>query len=124
MNEHGPILVPLDGSELAEGALSIAVEVARAKRTHLVLLSVWEEPGSGTPTTMSMEMEERARDYFETYLGGIRDRLQDHRAVRRPLRLDTGGGAGARCADDRRWQPRALRHRSLAPRLDNQPPTT
>lgn len=76
MNEHGPILVPLDGSELAEGALSIAVEVARAKRTHLVLLSVWEEPGSGTPATMSMEMEERARDYFETYLGGVRDRLQ------------------------------------------------
>jgi nucleotide-binding universal stress UspA family protein len=76
MNGYGPVIVPLDGSELAEGALSIATEVARAERAHLVLLSVWEEPGSGTPASISMEMEERARDYFETYLHGIRDRLQ------------------------------------------------
>ena len=76
MNEQGPILVPLDGSELAEGALSIATEMARVERTHLVLVSVWEEPGSGTPAAISMEMEERARDHFQTYLEGIRDRLQ------------------------------------------------
>lgn len=76
MNEHGPILVPLDGSELAEGALPIATEVARAERTHLVLVSVWEEPGSGTPAAISTEMEARASDYFETYLQGVRDRLK------------------------------------------------
>ena len=76
MNEHGPILVPLDGSELAEGALSIATEVARAQRTHLVLMSSWEEPGSGTPAAVSMEMDERAQDYFQTYLHGIRNRLK------------------------------------------------
>ncbi len=75
MNEQGPILVPLDGSELAEGALSIATEMARVERTHLVLVSVWEEPGSATPAAISMEMEERARDHFQTYLQGIRDRL-------------------------------------------------
>jgi nucleotide-binding universal stress UspA family protein len=76
MNEHGPIFVPLDGSKLAEGALPIAVEMARAERTHLVLMSVWEEPGSGTPAAVSMEMEERANDFFETYLAGVRNRLQ------------------------------------------------
>ncbi|MDP9238525.1 MAG: universal stress protein [Chloroflexota bacterium] len=76
MNEHGPILVPLDGSELAEAALSIAAEVAGAKRTHLALMSVWEEPGSGTPAAVSMEMEERAQDHFQTYLNGIRERLK------------------------------------------------
>ena len=76
MNEHGPILVPLDGSELAEGALSIATEIARAERTHLVLLSVWEEPGSGTPAAISMEMEARAGEHFGTYLRGVRDRLK------------------------------------------------
>ena len=60
MNEHGPILVPLDGSELAEGALPMAAEMARAERTHLVLLSVWEPPGSALAPAVSMEIEERA----------------------------------------------------------------
>ncbi len=77
MTERGPILVPLDGSELAEGALPMATALARAERTHLVLLSVWEPPGSGLAPVVSLELEERARDYFQTYLGGVRDRLQD-----------------------------------------------
>lgn len=76
MNKHGPILVPLDGSELAEGALPMAAEMARAERTHLVLLSVWEQSGSALPPAVSMEMEKHAGDYFQTYLGGLRERLK------------------------------------------------
>lgn len=80
MNEHGPLLVPLDGSELAEGALSIATEVARAERTHLVLISVFQEPGSGIPADVSMDMTKRAQDHLQTYLSSIRDRLKQPEA--------------------------------------------
>jgi nucleotide-binding universal stress UspA family protein len=76
MNERGPIIVPLDGSELAEGALATATQIAHAERTHLVLFSAWEEPGSGTPPAISMEIEAGARHYFDKYLRSIRERLQ------------------------------------------------
>src|SRR6476646_9655081 len=77
MTERGPILVPLDGSALAEGALPMANALARAERTHLVLLSVWEQPGPGIAPVVSMELEQRAGDHFQTYLGGVRDKLHD-----------------------------------------------
>ena len=41
MREQGPIIVPLDGSELAETALPYAALLAAALRTHLVLVTVW-----------------------------------------------------------------------------------
>ena len=41
----GKILVPLDGSELAEGALDYVLAVPRTKRTKVVLLSVVAHPG-------------------------------------------------------------------------------
>jgi nucleotide-binding universal stress UspA family protein len=75
MNDRGPIVVPLDGSELAEGALPLATEIAHAAKTHLVLVSVWEAPGSATPAAISMAMEEHGRSYFATYLHGVRERL-------------------------------------------------
>ena len=75
MNERGPIIVPLDGSELAEGALAVATAVAHAERTHLVLLSVWEDTPSVISPAISMQVEAAARDYFEKYLDGIRERL-------------------------------------------------
>lgn len=76
MNVRGPLVVPLDGSELAEGVLSLAGDVAGALRTHLVLVSVWEEPGGGIPVSVSMEFGKRAQDHLQSYLEGIRDRLQ------------------------------------------------
>ena len=42
MREQGPIVVPLDGSELAETALPYAAALAEALRTHLVLVTAWE----------------------------------------------------------------------------------
>ncbi len=77
MRDQGPIIVPLDGSELAETALPYAAAVAEALRTHLVLITAWEgtesELGKTFPS-MAMEIETSATTYFTTYLDGIRAR--------------------------------------------------
>ena len=74
MRDHGPILVPLDGSELAERALPYAVALAKALGERVTLLTVWEgtesELGANFPS-MAMEIEAKAREYFGSYLGGI-----------------------------------------------------
>jgi nucleotide-binding universal stress UspA family protein len=79
MNDQGPILVPLDGSELAEGALAYASVLAHALRTHLVLVTVWEgtsgEFGKRFPERV-VELDESANEQYTTYLHGVRDRLQ------------------------------------------------
>ena len=77
MREQGPIIVPLDGSELAEAALPYAAALAEALRTHLVLVTVWEGTESELGTTfpaMAMDIEKSATNYFTTYLDGIRAR--------------------------------------------------
>lgn len=80
MRDRGPILVPLDGSELAEGALPYAVALAKALGERVTLLTVWEgtesELGANFPS-MAMEIEAKAREYFGSYLGGIEARLVD-----------------------------------------------
>ena len=70
MLEQGPILVPLDGSELAEGALPYASALADKLRTHLVLLTVWEggEADLASVSTLAVEMAQTAQTYFENYL--------------------------------------------------------
>ncbi len=77
MHEQGPIIVALDGSELAETALPYAAALAEALRTHLVLITAWEgsetELGSAFPV-MALEIEKGAHDYFAKYLEGIRGR--------------------------------------------------
>ena len=42
MRDDGPILVPLAGSDLAEGALTYAAALARVLGERVVLLTVWE----------------------------------------------------------------------------------
>jgi nucleotide-binding universal stress UspA family protein len=78
MREQGPILVPLDGSELAESAIPYASALAEALRTHLVLLTVWEgtetELAAALPS-VSIEIEQSAQSYYTTYLDGIRQRF-------------------------------------------------
>ncbi len=80
MRDHGPILVPLDGSELAERALPYAVALAKALGERVTLLTVWEgtesELGANFPS-MAMEIEAKAREYFGSYLGGIEARFAD-----------------------------------------------
>ena len=77
MHEQGPIIIPLDGSELAETALPYAAALAEGLRTHLVLITVWEgtesELGATFPA-MAMEIEKGAQNYFTQYLDGVRAR--------------------------------------------------
>lgn len=83
MLEQGPILVTLDGSELAEGALPYATKLAAALRTHLVLVTVSEategELGARFPD-LKLEIDQSADAYFRTYLERVRDRLQQPEA--------------------------------------------
>ncbi|HXK32394.1 MAG TPA: universal stress protein [Dehalococcoidia bacterium] len=107
MRQQGPILVPLDGSETAEGALPYASALATALRTHLVLLTVWEgtesELGANFPS-MAVEIQQAADAHFGQYLDGIRQRLHGADQIRTIVRsgdasdtiLDVAEETGAR----------------------------
>ena len=76
----GPILVPLDGSELAEGALPLAAELARRSgaRVELVHVHVPISPEpihvEGLPV-IDEHMRSLRRDHERAYLEGMRARL-------------------------------------------------
>jgi nucleotide-binding universal stress UspA family protein len=77
MLDAGPILVPLDGSELAEGVLPYAQRLASALRTHLALVSVWEGADATLgPAFMAAapEIERAARERWQAYLEDVRRR--------------------------------------------------
>ncbi len=77
MRDTGPILVPLDGSELAEGALPYATALASALGAKIVLLSAWEgteRDMDATFPSMAAEIEQKANAHFGGYLDGIRKR--------------------------------------------------
>jgi len=78
MRDAGPIIVALDGSELAEGALPYAVAVARALGQRIVLFTAWEgaegEFGANFPA-LAQEVERRATEHYGSYLEGVRARL-------------------------------------------------
>jgi nucleotide-binding universal stress UspA family protein len=77
MRESGPILVPLDGSELAEGALPYAAALAKALRCEIVLMTAWEgvesELGAQFPS-MALEIQQKADAHYSQYLDGLRQR--------------------------------------------------
>lgn len=77
MREMGPILVPLDGSELAEGALAYATAFASALGAQIVLLTAWEGTERDLKATfpsMAAEIEQKATSHFGAYLEGVRER--------------------------------------------------
>lgn len=77
MRDTGPILVPLDGSELAEGALPYASALAAAIGAPIVLLTAWqgtEHDMQATFPSMAGEIEAKATSHFGTYLEGVRKR--------------------------------------------------
>lgn len=78
MRDRGPILIPLDGSQLAEGALAYGVAFARALGERIVLITAWEgtesELGSDFPA-MALEIEQKANAHYTAYLDGVRARL-------------------------------------------------
>jgi nucleotide-binding universal stress UspA family protein len=76
--DAGPILVALDGSELAEGVLPYARALAGAMKAPLVLATVWEgaerDLGETFPA-MATEIGEAAQQHFSEYLGRIKGRI-------------------------------------------------
>ena len=78
MRDRGPILIPLDGSQLAEGALAYGAALARALGERIVLITAWEgtesELGTDFPA-MALEIEQKANAHYTEYLEGVRARL-------------------------------------------------
>lgn len=76
MNDRGPIVVPLDGSELSEGSLPYAVRLADALRSHLVLVTVWgpADPGLGE-TSVALEVNRTAPEFYIAYLHSVREKF-------------------------------------------------
>lgn len=87
MLDRGPILVPLDGSELAEGALAYAIAVAKALTAPIVPVTSWEgteaDLGATFPS-MAVEIEQKASAYHGEYLEGIRKRIAAAGVVAEP----------------------------------------
>jgi nucleotide-binding universal stress UspA family protein len=75
VRDTGPILLPLDGSELGEGALPFAEALARALGQRLILLTVWEggeaELNHNFPS-MARDIEAAASKHFTAYLAGAK----------------------------------------------------
>jgi len=76
------ILVPLDGSDLAEGAIPHGAEMAKAFKAKLTLLSVIEpvevysQPGVvGPVVSVSMDVGDEVRNVTE-YLDKVADKLR------------------------------------------------
>ena len=80
MSIHGPILVPLDGSDLAERAVPVAAELARRAGVELRLLHV-HDPGAVEPIHVAGlpiiddHMRSLRRDHERAYLDGTPQRL-------------------------------------------------
>lgn len=97
------ILVPLDGSELAEGAIPHAAELAKAFEARVTLLSVIEavavypQPGVvGPVVSVSMDVQDEVAEVTE-YLDKVADKLrQDGIDV---LRVVREGDAAAQICD-------------------------
>lgn len=80
MAASGPVLIPLDGSELAEGALPYALALARATESSIVLLTVSEK----VPELVDLDLralaadaEERARAHWTAYLQRLHRQIGD-----------------------------------------------
>ncbi|MGE5818658.1 MAG: universal stress protein [Deltaproteobacteria bacterium] len=75
------LVVPLDGSELAEKALPRAVELAKKMTLELILLRVYLMPGVAYPTgnyapdwkLLDQETRERASEYLEGKIRELRN---------------------------------------------------
>lgn len=67
------LIVPLDGSQLAEAVLPVVESIALAAQSTVVLLHVLER---GAPSTIHGERHLQAEDEATTYLEGLADRFR------------------------------------------------
>lgn len=89
------IVVPLDGSALAEKALDPARQLAAAFDAEVVLLVVWQIPAIGfenVPISVLDEWEEAARADAERYVADVKNRLQAQ-GIRVQAKTQCGGAA-------------------------------
>ena len=89
------LLVPLDGSPLAEEALAPARQMAAAFGAEMLLLRVWEVAAVGfdnLPVSVLDEWERRARAIAGSYVERVTQELQGQ-GMR--VRAETQGGAAA-----------------------------
>src|SRR3989304_248774 len=73
------IVVPLDGSELSEGALPYAVSLAKATGARLLLLTTWAGADGELLATLPevpKDLSERATQHFQEYLAGVAERTK------------------------------------------------
>jgi nucleotide-binding universal stress UspA family protein len=89
MRDHGPVLAPLDGSEVAERAIPFAVALAERLEERLVLLTALggiaaelraHLPGAAAAT------EQLTRDHATRYLDSLSTRIGRHIAVESHVR--------------------------------------
>ncbi len=103
MRDTGPILIPLDGSPLAEGALAYGIAFAKALSERVVLVTAWEgtetEVASDFPN-MALEIEQKANEYYSAYLDGIRARLGQSVAVETKVAAGDAAEQILKAADD------------------------
>jgi nucleotide-binding universal stress UspA family protein len=103
MRDAGPILIPLDGSELAEGAVPYAVALAGELQDRLILLTVWEgtdsELGKNFPS-MAVEIEQKAAAHHGAYLDSMKKRIGDAVGVETVIRSGDAGDEILRAADE------------------------
>lgn len=103
MLDKGPILVPLDGSELAEGALPYAAGLAEKLHTHLVLLTVWEGADSDMAATfpsLALDVSKAADEHFSAYLEKIKAGLPDADRIRTIVKPGDAGDEIAATAEE------------------------
>lgn len=76
----GPILVPLDGSELSGKAVPYAVAIAKATSQPIVLLTIWEGVETelrAVRVTAAGSIDERARRLRQGYLDDVAERIAE-----------------------------------------------
>jgi len=82
MNQQAPVLVPLDGSALAEQALPVASSLAKRAGAALRLVHV-HVPFAVDPIhveglpVLDEHLHSRRREHEQAYLDGVRDRLAE-----------------------------------------------
>jgi nucleotide-binding universal stress UspA family protein len=105
------VVVPLDGSELAEKALPCAVELAKKMNLEVILLRVYFMPGVAYPTgsyapdwnLLDRETRQRATEYLQTQISNLRNKG----LVRVSLKV-LEGSAAEKIIDVGREKPESL----------------
>jgi len=73
------IVVPLDGSELSEGALPYAVALAKATGARLLLVTTWAGADGELLAALpdvTKDLSQRATQYYQEYLAGVAERTK------------------------------------------------